>query len=176
VPVFSSDGLRQYFYALTAHFGQWTQPQGKRQPVWQVLPDLLYGQLLKIRSGYHLKFVHTKMLCGTHAHLTKRLRHSGLSGQIQTAFVERLNLTLRHLVAALHRRTWALASTARSLRWRLALAAGYYNFCRPHHSLRVRLGDGRSRRRTPAMALSLTGQPWSVRDFLLHPVYDWGLA
>jgi hypothetical protein len=23
LPVFSSDGLRRYFYALTAHFGQW---------------------------------------------------------------------------------------------------------------------------------------------------------
>ncbi len=26
VPIFSSDGLRQYFYALTAHFGQWMLP------------------------------------------------------------------------------------------------------------------------------------------------------
>jgi IS1 family transposase len=176
VPVFSSDGLRQYFYALTAHFGQWTQPEGKRRPVWQVLPDLLYGQLLKIRSGYHLKYVHTKMLCGAHAQLTARLQQVGLSGQIQTACVERLNLTLRHLVAALHRRTLALASTGRRLRWRVALAAGYYNFCRPHHSLRVPLGDGRYRRRTPAVALDLTGHPWSVRELLLHPVYDCGLT
>jgi transposase-like protein len=52
VPVFSSDGLRQYFYALTAHFGQWTQPEGKHHSVWQVFPDFLYGQLRKIRSGY----------------------------------------------------------------------------------------------------------------------------
>ena len=116
------------------------------------------------------------MLCGTHAQLAERLQHSGLSGQIQTAFVERLNLTLRHLVAALHRRTWALASTGRTLRWRVALGAGYYNFCRPHHSLRVPLADGRYRRRTPAMALGLTGHPWTVRDFLLHPVYDAGLT
>jgi hypothetical protein len=67
VPVFSSDGLRQYFYALTAHFGRWTQPEGKRRPRWQVLPKLLYGQLRRMRSGYHLKYVHTKVLCGTHA-------------------------------------------------------------------------------------------------------------
>ena len=71
---------------------------GKRHPVWQVLPELLYGQLVKIRSGYHLKYVHTKLLCGTHAQLTERLQHIGLSGQIQTAFIGdrrlRLNLTL----------------------------------------------------------------------------------
>jgi len=174
VPVFSSDGLRQYFYALTAHFGQWTQPGGTRRPVWQVLPDFLYGQLRKIRSGYRLKFVHARMLCGTRTQWTARLLPLGLSGQIQTAFIERLNLTLRHLVAALRRRTWALAHTGQGLRWRVALAAGYYNFCRPHHALRVPLGDGRFRRRTPAMALGVTGHRWLVREFILHPVY--GLA
>ena len=171
VPVFSSDGLRQYFYALTAHFGQWTQPDGKRRPGWQVLPDFLYGQLRKIRSGYHLKYVHTKMLCGTRAQWTERLQSLGLSSQIQTAFIERLNLTLRHLVAALRRRTWALAHTGQGLRWRVALAAGYYNFCRPHQALRVPLGAGSYRRRTPAMALGLTGHCWRVQEFLLHPVY-----
>ena len=172
VPVFSSDGLRQYFYALTAHFGRWTQTEGKPHPVWQVLPNFLYGQLRKIRSGYHLKYVHTKMLCGTHAQLTEHLRRVGLSGQIQTAFIERLNLTLRHLVAALRRRTWALAYTGQGLRWRVALAAGYYNFCRPHHALRVPLGDGRYRGRTPAMALGVTGHRWPVQEFILHPVYS----
>jgi hypothetical protein len=87
VPVFSSDGLRQYFYALTAHFGRWTPMEGKRHPVWQVLPDFLYGQLRKIRSGYHLKYVHTRMLCGARAQWTDRLRPLGLSGQIQTALM-----------------------------------------------------------------------------------------
>jgi hypothetical protein len=87
-----------------------------------------------------------------------------------------LNLTLRQLVAALQRRTWALASTGHSLRWRVALAAGYYNFCRPHHALRIPLSDRRYRRRTPAMALGLTGHPWSVLEFLMHPVYDGGLT
>ncbi len=176
VPVFSSDGLRQYFYALTAHFGQWTKVEGKRHLVWQVLPEFLYGQLRKIRSGYHLKYVHTRMLWGTHAQLAERLQSAGLSGQIQTAFVERLNLTLRHLVAALRRRTWALAHTGQGLRWRVSLAAGYYNFCRPHQALRVPRADGHYRRRTPAMALGVTGHCWSVWEFILHPVYASGLA
>ena len=175
-PVFSSDGLRQYFYALTAHFGQWTQPEGKRQPVWQVLPEFLYGQLRKIRSGYRLKYVHTRMLCGARSQLTERLQLVGLSGQIHTAFIERLNLTLRHLVAALRRRTWALAYTVRGLRWRVALAAGYYNFCRTHQAVRVPIGDGRCRGRTPAMALGVTGHRWSVGEFITHPVYDGGVA
>jgi hypothetical protein len=64
--------------------------------------------------------------------MTATLQDMGPSGQIQTAFVERLNLTIRHLIAALHRRTWSLAATIRGLRWRVALGAAYYNFCRPH--------------------------------------------
>ncbi len=34
LPVFTTDGLRLYFYALTAHFGHWLQPADTRKPVW----------------------------------------------------------------------------------------------------------------------------------------------
>jgi IS1 family transposase/transposase-like protein len=171
VPVFTSDGLRQYFYALTAHFGQWIHQEGKRKPVWQALPSLLYGQFRKIKAGRKLKRVYTKMLCGERSVLQTVQQSIGLSGQIQTVYVERLNLTIRHTVAALRRRTWAIAHHVRTLRWRVALAAAYYNFCRTHHSLRVDMGNGRYRGRTPAMALGVTGHPWSVREFITHPVY-----
>ena len=30
VPVFSTDGLKNYFYALTAHFGMWERVDGKK--------------------------------------------------------------------------------------------------------------------------------------------------
>ena len=43
VPAFTSDGLRQYFYALTAHFGYWRWPKSQRG--WQVSSQLLYGQM-----------------------------------------------------------------------------------------------------------------------------------
>jgi hypothetical protein len=62
VPVFTSDGPRQYFYALTAHFGQWVNQEDKRTPVWQALPALLYGQFRKIKAGRKLTRVYTKML------------------------------------------------------------------------------------------------------------------
>jgi IS1 family transposase len=86
VPVFTSDGLRQYFYALTAHFGQWIKQAGKRKPVWQVLPSLLYGQFRKVKAGRKLKYVYTKMLCGERSELQALLQSIGLTGQIQTAF------------------------------------------------------------------------------------------
>jgi len=52
VPVFTSDGLRLYFYALTAHFGRWMD--GGRWRRWQVDPTLLYGQVQKGYRGRRL--------------------------------------------------------------------------------------------------------------------------
>jgi hypothetical protein len=52
-PVFTTDGLRLYFYALTAHFGHWVPTPGKRWPVWQVDPQFLYGQVHKVKVATH---------------------------------------------------------------------------------------------------------------------------
>jgi IS1 family transposase/transposase-like protein len=171
IPVCSSDGLRQYFYALTAHFGQWEAVEGKRKPVWIVAPELLYGQLRKRRAGYRLKQAYTKVLCGTREAYQSTLTAIGLSGQVQTAYVERLNLTLRHIVGPLRRRTWAITQTVMQLRWHVEWGRADYHFCRTHESLRVDMGDGHYRGRTPAMAAGVTHRKWQVRDILLLPLY-----
>jgi hypothetical protein len=46
VPVFSSDGLKHYFYALTAHSGCWERSDGKKR-VWQLLGEFAYAQVIK---------------------------------------------------------------------------------------------------------------------------------
>jgi hypothetical protein len=43
LPVFSSDGLRLYFYALAAHFGHWILPEGGHKRAWQIAADFIYG-------------------------------------------------------------------------------------------------------------------------------------
>jgi len=49
LPIFTSDGLNRYFYALTAHFGQWLQVvrRGRNVSEWQVAAELIYGQVKK---------------------------------------------------------------------------------------------------------------------------------
>ena len=49
LPLFTSDGLNLYFYALTAHFGDWLTErcQGRRVRQWQVAAGLIYGQVKK---------------------------------------------------------------------------------------------------------------------------------
>ena len=49
------------------------------------------------------------MRLGTEDALKAVLQGLGLSGRLNTAFIERVNLTIRHGIAALARRTWATA-------------------------------------------------------------------
>jgi IS1 family transposase len=173
VPVFTSDGLNHYFYALTAHFGAWVAEQGRRRPQWQVAPGLLYGQVKKVYRGRRLVQVTPLMRCGTEAALRVALQALGLSGRITTAFVERVNLTLRRRVPALARRTWATAQRPALVLAQVHWWRAYYHCCRPHAALRVPAAPGvarRARQRTPAMAAGLTQRCWSVADLLRLPV------
>ena len=49
LPIFTSDVLNVYFYALTAHFGQWLQVvcRGRKVRQWHVAAGLIYGQVKK---------------------------------------------------------------------------------------------------------------------------------
>ena len=127
LPIFSSDGLRLYFYALTAHFGHWILPGGGRKRLWQLGADFIYGQVKKLQRRRRLVKVERLMLCGSFEVLAHRLKAVGLSGRLNTAFVERLNLTLRQGVALLTRRTWGAAQQTSELTlqvawWRLILS------------------------------------------------------
>jgi IS1 family transposase len=180
LPVFTSDGLNLYFYALTAHFGQWVERVGRRTREWQVAAGLIYGQVKKRYQGRRLVRVTHLMRCGTREALRAALRGLGLSGKLNTAFVERVNLTLRQSVAALIRRTWSTMQEAPQLLLHLEWWRGYYHFVRPHQSLRQALGqpierDGRRppqryRQRTPAMAAGLTNRRWRVCEVLTLPL------
>lgn len=170
-PVFTSDGLNHYFYALTAHFGVWHRPPRARKQHWFPDPRLLYAQLFKARSGYRVKFLFSRIRLGTRDIIRTLLQNLDLSGTIQTAFIERSNLTLRELVAPLSRRTWSLAYDTFHLERHLWWGLAYYHLVRPHLSLRLTIrGPSRYRHRTPAMAAGLTHRCWSVADLLLVPI------
>ncbi len=64
LPVFSTDGLQLYFYALTAHFGQWVTSVGRRKRVWQIAADFIYGQVKKVQRRRRLIKVELQMLWG----------------------------------------------------------------------------------------------------------------
>jgi IS1 family transposase len=132
IPLFTSDGLNLYFYALTAHFGQWLEVAQKGRNVrrWQVAAGLIYGQVKKSYRRRKLVRVTHVMRLGTEAALQVTLQGLGFSGRLNTAFIERVNLTVRHGVAALARRTWATSQQSPHLLAHLEWWRAYYHGCR----------------------------------------------
>ncbi len=120
------------------------------------------------------------MRLGTQADLTVALQGMGLSGRLNTAFIERVNLTVRHAVAALARRTWATSQQAPQFLAHLEWWRAYYHFVRPHASLRVALMQPRERGgkrlaqryrpRTEALAVGRTNRRWTAREVLSYPL------
>ena len=182
LPLFTSDGLNLSFYALTAHFGQWLQVgrRGRNVRQWQVAAGLIYGQVKKSYRRRKLVQVTPVMHLGTEDGLKAALQAMGFTGRLNTAFIERVNLTVRHGVAALARRTWATAQQSPQLLAHLEWWRVYYHFVRPHESLRIalmqprerggRLLAQRYRHRTPAMAAGRTTRRWTAREVLSCPL------
>jgi IS1 family transposase len=131
VPVFSTDGLRHYFYSLTAHFGKW-EPLDGRKLVWVLLGDFIYAQVIKHQRRRRTVEVERRILIGDGENYRKRLKLAGLSGRINTSFIERLNLTIRQCVSKLTRRTWGPAHFTPELLEHLELWRAYYHFDRFH--------------------------------------------
>ena len=187
VPLFLTDGFQEYMTALLTHYGHWVQLPRRQatgpapKPRWMPLPQLLYAQVVKQYRRHRLVGVRHRVVFGTLAGVTHVLASRGW--QINTAFIERVNLTIRQHVAAVGRRVIALCKGEGGLRQQLALYHVYYNFCLPHASLRQPLllpeptnGTGSTkmwRSCTPAMAAGLTDHVWSVREVLLFRVPPW---
>ena len=187
LPLFLTDGYKEYATALLTHFGQWVPPPRRQdkgphpKPRWLPLPQLLYAQVVKTIRRRRLVGVRHRVVFGTLEAVQQVLAACGW--QINTAFVERLNLTMRQHVAAVGRRVSTLCKGEDGLRQQLALYHVHYNFCLPHASLRQPVpqpiptnGTGSAKMwqpQTPAMAAGLTDHVWTLREVLLYRVPPW---
>ena len=186
VPLFLTDGFREYMTAVLTHFGQWRQPARRRaqgpapQPRWMPRPHLVYAQVVKTVRRRRLVRVQHRVVFGTLEAVQQVLAACGW--QINTAFIERVNL-----FASMWRRSDD--GSARCVRVKRGCGSSslsthtYYNFCLPHASLRQVLpqpeptnGMGSARQWrpcTPAMAAGLTNRVWTLREVLMFRVPPW---
>jgi len=187
VPLFLSDGFKDYLPAILTHFGCWSHPKRHHakgpapQPRWRTRPELLYAQVIKTLRRRRLVRVTHRVVFGTREAVEQVLAACGWP--IQTAFVERLNLTIRQHVTAIGRRVNTLCQGEDGLRQQVVLFQTYYNFVLPHASLhQVRRqplranGKGSATLRRPcmpAMATGLTDHVWSLQEVLLFRVPPW---
>jgi IS1 family transposase len=187
VPLVLSDGYAHYLTAIVTHFGHWVQRPRRQargpapKPRWMPVPALLYAQVVKTIRRRRLAAVTHRVVFGTQVAVYQVLAACGW--QINTAFVERLNLSLRQRVAAIGRRSATPCKSAEGLGQPLALFQVYHNFVLPHASLRQPLAEpvptnGRGSAKvwqpwTPAMAAGLTDHVWSLREVLRFRVPPW---
>src|SRR5437016_7897806 len=112
VPLFLTDGFKEYTTALLAHYGQWVQPPRRQdkgpapKPRWLPRPQLCDAQVIKTVRRRRLVAVTHRVVFGTLEAVNQVL--APLGWQINTAFVERINLTIRQHVAAVGRRVSTL--------------------------------------------------------------------
>src|SRR5262249_52958967 len=101
------------------------------------LPQLQYAQVIKTTRRRRLVAMSSRVVFGTLAGIKQVLAAYGW--QINTAFIERVNLTIRQYVAAVGRRGTTPCKGEVGCGQHLAVYHLYYNFCLPHASLRLPL-------------------------------------
>lgn len=184
VPCFFSAGFSCYLSALIEvyhalkTFPRTGKPGRPKQPGKEPHPDLVYGQVVKKKRQGRLQALVSRVCCG-------RRRRAELGLAISTSLIERLNLTLRHALAPLVRKSWCFCKDRTHMRRRVVLFQAFYNFARPHRSLRLPLSEQPSHasgliqpkwcHRTPGMAAGLTNHVWTFRELLtvkFEPIHN----
>src|SRR5919201_1196441 len=184
VPCFFSDGFSCYLSALIEVYHTLTtfprtgKPGRPKQPLKEPHPELVYGQVIKKKQKGRLQERVYRVRCGA-----KRLEDLGLS--ISTSLLERLNLTLRYALAPLVRQSASFCKERTHMRRRVVLFQAFYNFARPHMSLRLPVSERASHasgliqpkwcHRTPGMAAGLTDHVWTFRELLtakFEPIHN----
>jgi transposase-like protein len=167
------DGLVSYVNAFQKAF-RTPLPTGKRgrrrRIPWQGVNIV---QVVKRRTASGLS-IERRIVQGDAQAVAACLKSSQGGGQINTAFIERLNATVRQCLACLGRRSRSLARQAHTLQAGMFLVGCVYNFCNDHASLRLPLWISERRcrwvQRSPAMAAGLTDHRWSVLELLTFKV------
>jgi hypothetical protein len=145
-PFFTRDQLPAYVAALIATYSTPEPPPARRgpgrprkEPRRLVDPDLRYAQVQKRREGGRVVEVKRQILFGSEGDLIRVIQADGCGSRINTAYVERDNLTSRQSNGRLVRKALSHSKRKDCLRYHLDFEDAIYNFVRPHSSLRLRL-------------------------------------
>ena len=172
IPVFTSDNWDPFEEGLVNVYGFLETPQyagigRKPYPVLIPYPSLKYAKVCKKRRNGRVVEVIQDIVFGDPTEVMKLLGVDS-GGSINTAYIERLNLTIRNSLARFVRKTMNCSKILKRHSNALDFFQAWYNFVKPHKSLRLEINQGNKRwmQRTPAMAEGLTDHVWTIRELL----------
>jgi len=155
--LFAVDGFKAYVGCIRKVFRD-PQRTGKRgRPPLKVWDNLHIVQVVKQRVGRRLTSITRRVAYGSLEAAEAIMRATQVElGRINTAYIERLNATLRTWMPALVRRTRTPSGARERLEAALFWTGCVYNFCHVHATLAG----------TPAMAADLTDHVWSIDELI----------
>ena len=172
IPVFTSDDWDAFEEALLNVYGKIELPQYKgigRKPLPKLVPldDLKYVKVLKKKvKNYVVETIH-RIVYGNPEEILEMLGANSDSF-IGTSYVERINLTIRTSLARFIRKGMNFSKIMKMHQKAFDLFQAWYNFIKPHKSLRLKIDSGNRKwfQRTPALAEGITDHIWNLKELL----------
>ena len=176
IPVFTSDNWDPFEEGLLNVYGFLEMPYHcgigrKPNPVLVPYPDLKYAKVCKKRKNGRIIEVIQRIVYGNPEEVM-RLLGVDYGGKINTAYIERINLTIRNSLARFVRKSMNCSKILRRHTHALDFFQAWYNFVKPHKSLRLEVNQGRKRwmQRTPAMVEELVDHVWTIKELMTFRV------
>jgi hypothetical protein len=159
--LFAVDGFKAYVRTILKVFRDPLYTGRRGRPPLIVWDDLHIVQVVKQRVGRRLLSISREVAYGCLAQAEEVMQRTQVQiGRINTAYIERLNATLRTWLPGLTRRTRTPSGARAQLEAALFWSGCVYNFCHVHATL-----NG-----TPAMAADLTDHIWPIDELIQYRV------
>jgi IS1 family transposase len=170
-----TDGWKAYPGSIRRAFREKVKETvGRGRASLRVWPQVCIAVVIKRTEKKRVVVITRQLVQGTleQAQALLSAAHGGTA--FNTAFIERLNGTMRKLLASLTRKCRHAARRLAALENGMWLLGCTYNFCWPHHELSRREAFAQSTcgevLLTPAMASGLTDHVWSIWELLSYRV------
>ena len=157
--LFAVDGFKAYVTTILKVFRDPVHTGKRGRPRLVAWDDLHIVQVVKQRVGRRLVNITRRLAYGSLTQAEVIMHATQLEvGRINTAYIERLNASLRTWMPALVRRTRTPLGRREQLEAALFWTGCVYNFCHVHATLAG----------TPAMAADLTDHVWSIDELIRY--------
>lgn len=176
IPVFTSDYWDAFEEGLINIYGKTELPQYKgigRKPLPKLVPfdDLKYVKIIKKKVKNYVVETIQHIIFEDPEEIFEMLGADS-DGYIGTSYAERINLTIGTSLARFIRKGMNFSKTMKMHQKAFDLFQAWYNFIKPHDSLKLKIDSGNRKwfQRTPAMAEGITDHIWSLKELLTFRV------